>query len=55
MARKKSHNPERRAWKGRSYKAAGRRVNLLRDRCSCAKPQKQPGSTLCQACQGNIP
>lgn len=55
MARKTSYNPERRAWKGRSYKAAGKRVKLLQDRCTCAKPQKQPGSVLCQACLGNLP
>jgi hypothetical protein len=30
MARRKRHNPEKRAWKGRSYKAAGRRVSDLR-------------------------
>lgn len=28
----KHHNPERRAWRGRSYKKGGRRVRDLRDR-----------------------
>lgn len=31
MAAKKKHNPERRTWRGKSYKAAGRRVRALRD------------------------
>lgn len=30
MARHKRHNPERRAWKGRSYKAAGKRIQDLK-------------------------
>jgi hypothetical protein len=32
MAKKKRHNPEKRTWRGRSYKAGGRRVRDLRDK-----------------------
>lgn len=55
MARKKSYNPERRVWKGRSYKAKGKRVKLLQDQCSCQKPERREGSVLCQVCLGNLP
>lgn len=30
MARRKRYNPEKRTWRGRSYKAAGRQVSDLR-------------------------
>lgn len=30
MARRKHHNPERRSWRGRSYKQGGKRVRQLR-------------------------
>jgi len=31
MAKKTKYNPEKRAWRGRSYKNGGRRVKDLRD------------------------
>lgn len=30
MAKRKKFNPERRAWRGRSYRCGGRRVRALR-------------------------
>ncbi len=30
MAKRKRHNPEKRAWEGRSYKKGGKRVSSLR-------------------------
>ncbi len=35
----KHHNPERRAWRGRSYKKGGRRVRDLRDRIARKETQ----------------
>jgi hypothetical protein len=32
MARKKKYNPERRAWRGRSYKAYGTCIRALREK-----------------------
>ena len=34
MAKKKKYNPEKRAWRGRSYKKGGKRVRNLREKCS---------------------
>lgn len=38
MARRKKYNPEKRAWRGRSYKKGGRRVKELKE-----KPVKDEG------------
>lgn len=32
MARWKKHNPERRAWRGRSYRKGGIRIRVLREK-----------------------
>lgn len=31
MAKRKSYNPEKRAWRGRSHKKGGKRVRALRE------------------------
>lgn len=36
----RTYNPEKRAWKGRSYKKGGRRVRALRDAVA-AKAKKE--------------
>ena len=35
MARRKKYNPERRAWKGRSYRKGGKRVRDCKDCAKC--------------------
>lgn len=42
MARRKKHNPEKRAWKGRSHKAAERRVRDLRESPTGRLPVEPP-------------
>lgn len=46
MARRKSYNPERRAWRGRSYKKHGERISELKQqldeagsRLGCAREE----------------
>lgn len=41
MARRKRYNPEKRAWKGRSYKAAPRRVSELREKPKKIEPTEE--------------
>ncbi len=31
MARRKKYNPEKRAWKGRSYRKGGKRIRKIRE------------------------
>jgi len=38
MARRKKYNPERQAWKGKSYKRGGNRVRNLREKLNNTKP-----------------
>lgn len=41
------HNPERRAWKGRSYKAAGRRISDLKQEAASKEEEEEaPESVL---------
>lgn len=34
MATRKKYNPEKRAWKGKSYKKGGKRIRKLREEAS---------------------
>lgn len=45
MSRHKSYNPERRAWRGRSYKKGGKRVRELRD--AIQVPEEFIGKAQC--------
>lgn len=49
MARKKSYNPEKRQWRGASYKAGRERIAVLREK---AHREVQPAETLftCRCC-----
>jgi hypothetical protein len=34
MARRKKYNPERRVWRGRSYKKGGKHIRTIREKAS---------------------
>jgi hypothetical protein len=38
MARRKKHNPERRAWKGKSYKKGGKSIRTLKEKPGVLTP-----------------
>jgi hypothetical protein len=44
----KKHNPERRAWRGRSYKKGGERIRLLREHEKEKAKAKESGSPTSQ-------
>ncbi len=46
MARRKHHNPERRSWRGRSYKQGGKRVRQLR--YSMIAAEDEAGRQVCR-------
>ena len=59
----KRHNPEKRAWKGRSYRKGGERVRDLREKVGCHHPRLRHSILLkhhsspieCASCGADVP
>jgi len=53
MAKRKKHNPERKLWKGRSYKKGGKRIRHLREKM--LKIAMVLATALLSCCGDNLP
>lgn len=47
MARHKHHNPEKRSWRGRSYRQGGKRVRQLRESLASFLADDEAGQQVC--------